>query len=110
MSDGAHYSALLPGLEESVKKVNDKAKVDWSLYYSVFGEPYVFAQKFDAVPADYEFGKMFWEMSKGLLVDGKIKPIKVTVNRGGSGLEGALEGLRESKEGKVSGEKLVYTL
>ena len=109
-ADGARYSALLPGLDDSVKGANDKAKVDWSLYYPVFGEPYVFGQRFDAVPANYEFGKVFWEVSKGLLAAGKIKPIKVTVNRGGSGLKGVLEGLRESKEGKVSGEKLVYTL
>ena len=40
----------------------------------------------------------------------KVKPVKVTVDRGGKGLKGVLEGLKVSKEGKVSAEKLVYTM
>lgn len=81
-----------------------------SLYYSVFGEPFWYAKRFEAAPANYDYGKTFWEMSKRLLEEGKVKPIRVTLNRGGKGLDGVLEGLRESKEGKVSAEKLVYTM
>lgn len=108
--DGGHYAALLGGLEDTVKAVNPRARADVSIYYSVFGEPFWFGRRVEAVPVNYEFGKTFWELSKKLLEEGKVKPIKVTVNRGGEGLKGALEGLRESKDGRVSAEKLVYTM
>jgi NADPH:quinone reductase-like Zn-dependent oxidoreductase len=111
MGDGAgHYAALLFGVEDAVKAVNDKIKVETSLYYTIFGEPVWYGQKIEAKPADYEFGKMFWDLSKTLLDEGKVRPIKTSVNRGGSGLEGVIAGLEESRAGKVSAEKLVYTL
>ena len=108
--DGSHYSALLGPLDEAVKKVNPSTKTDMTLYYSVFGEPFCYGKRFEAVPASYEYGKGFWEISKALLEEGKLKPVNVTVNRGGKGLEGVLEGLKESRLGKVSCEKLVYTM
>ncbi|SPN97149.1 related to toxD gene [Cephalotrichum gorgonifer] len=107
--DDVHYSAL-KYVQAAVLVVNPKATVDVSLYYTVFGEDFMYGEKLDAVPKNYEFGKTFWELSRELLAAGKVKPIRVSVNRGGSGLEGVLVGLNELREGKVSGEKLVYTL
>lgn len=104
------YWGLLAIDEKVVKGVNDKVESGYRLAYTMFGEPFEKRVKVPAIPADYEFGKMFWEVARGLLVEGKIKPARADVNRGGKGLEGVLVGLDELKQGKVSGVKLVYTL
>lgn len=111
MSDeGGQYAALLYGGDEVVKGINPKIETAVTLYYSVFGEKFFFGRPQEAVPEDYEFGKMFWELSRKLLAEGKVKPVRVDKNRGGSGLEGVLKGLEELKNGKHSAQKLVYTL
>ncbi|EQB55544.1 hypothetical protein CGLO_04526 [Colletotrichum gloeosporioides Cg-14] len=101
---------LLPVDKKKVQEVNPNADVQMSLYYTVFGEEFGYFGKRDAVPENYEFGKRFWELSRELLAAGKLKPIRVIKNRGGSGLEGVIVGLKELKEGKVSAGKLVYTI
>ena len=109
-AEGGKYRSLLPVGDKVIKAVNPKVEGGVTLAYTVFGEAF---RKWGPVPAnpqDYEFAKMFWEMSRGLLAEGKVKAARQDVNRGGKGLEGVLKGLREMKEGKVSGVKLVYTL
>ncbi|KAF4813849.1 Protein TOXD [Colletotrichum siamense] len=101
---------LLPVDKKKVQEVNPNADVQMSLYYTVFGEEFGYFGKRDAVPENYEFGKRFWELSRELLAAGKLKPIRVIKNRGGSGLDGVIVGLKELKEGKVSAGKLVYTI
>ncbi|KAI8252040.1 Protein TOXD [Colletotrichum sp. SAR 10_98] len=101
---------LLPVDKKKVQEVNPNADVQMSLYYTVFGEEFGYFGKRDAVPENYEFGKRFWELSRELLAAGKLKPIRVIKNRGGSGLDGVIIGLKELKEGKVSAGKLVYTI
>lgn len=108
--EGGHLGTVLPVPGDAVAAVNTKIKIYHSLYYTVFGEPYMYFGERPASLEDYEFGKRFWELSKGLLAEGKVRPIRVIRNRGGSGLEGVLVGLHESKEGRVSAGKLVYTL
>ncbi|KAM0287694.1 hypothetical protein ACHAQH_000224 [Verticillium albo-atrum] len=108
--EGGHIATLLPVSRSKVAEVNDKIKVELSLYYTIFGEEYTYMGKQPAVVENYEFGKRFWELSRGLLAEGKVKPIRVIKNRGGVGLEGVLVGLKEMKEGKVSAGKLVYTI
>ena len=49
---------------------------------------------------------MFVGIVEGLLKEGKIKAHPAKVRKGG--LKGVLDGLQEMREGKVSGEKLVY--
>jgi NADPH:quinone reductase-like Zn-dependent oxidoreductase len=107
---GGKYSSLLGVDDKVVKSVNEKVSNGVTLAYFVFGEEFKKGRPFPAKPEDYEFGKMFWEMSRGFLADGKVKAARQDVNRGGKGLEGVLAGLREMKEGKVRGVKLVYTL
>ncbi|KAK1723957.1 hypothetical protein CaCOL14_011431 [Colletotrichum acutatum] len=107
---GGVIGTLLPVDKKVVKEVNDKVEVKMSLYYTVFGEEFGYFGKRDPVPENYEFGKKFWEISRGLLAEGKLKPIRVVKNQGGSGLEGVVVGLKELKEGKVSAGKLVYTI
>ncbi|KAJ0299869.1 hypothetical protein Brms1b_013005 [Colletotrichum noveboracense] len=101
---------LLPVDKKKVQEVNPNVDVQMSLYYTVFGEEFGYFGKRDAVPENYEFGKRFWELSRELLAEGKLKPIRVIKNRGGSGLDGVIVGLKELKEGKVSAGKLVYTI
>ncbi|KAM0320007.1 hypothetical protein ACHAO8_000600 [Botrytis cinerea] len=110
-SSGGVYSTLLPVPTEEVHKYNSKVENKGTLGYTCLGEKFTFGStEFPAKPEDFEFAKTFWEMSRGLLADGKIKAHKVSVNKTGEGFEGILSGIQAVKEGKVSGEKLVYTL
>ncbi len=82
-----------------------------TLGYTVVGEDFRFGPKeFKASKEDIEFGKKWWEISRGLLEEVKIKVHKPSVNKYGKGFEGILEGMQAMREGKVSGEKLVFTL
>ena len=106
----ARYVALVPGFEEDVQRLNPHVKAKSILAYSAFGEPWVCEKKlFDAVPEDFEFQKEFVKMAEKYFADGLIRPPRVYLNRGGSGLRGILRGLEEIREGRVSGGKLVYT-
>lgn len=55
---------------------------------------------------DAWFMEMFIQIMEGLLVDGKIKVNPPSVCRGG--VRGIFDGLQAMREGKMSGEKLVY--
>jgi NADPH:quinone reductase-like Zn-dependent oxidoreductase len=111
MSDeGGAYASLSTVDGLVIHEVNPKVSNMGTLAYTIFGESF---EKFGVtppIPEDYEFGKVFWEYTRGLLASGKIKTAKLDVNRGGKGLQGVLIGLRELKENKVRGEKLVYTI
>lgn len=110
-SQGGVYSTLLPVPADEVKSINPKVEVKSTLGYTVVGEGFKFGpNEIPAKPEDFEFGKTFWEMSRGLLAEGKIKVHRPSVNKYGKGLDGVLEGMQQMKNGKVSGEKLVYTL
>jgi NADPH:quinone reductase-like Zn-dependent oxidoreductase len=104
------YTTLDGNNASIIHDVNPRISVEQTLAYTIFGERFEKFGVSEPVPQDYEFGKMFWELSRGLLADEKIKTAKPEVNRGGKGLEGVLVGLQELKEHKVSGTKLVYTL
>jgi hypothetical protein len=110
-SNGGVYSTLLPVPEEEVRKVNPKVQMNMTLGYTVVGEYFKFGpHEFPAKLEDFEFGKMFWEMSRDLLEKGAIKIHRPAVNKYGSGFEGILKGMDAMRQGKVSGEKLVFTL
>lgn len=108
--EGGRIGMLLGVPKKQIAEVNAKIDAQNTLYYTAFGEEYTYFGVKPAVPADYEFAKNFWELSRGLYAEGKVKSVRVIKNRGGEGLEGVLVGLRELKEGKVSGGKLVYKL
>lgn len=61
-------------------------------------------------PKEVAFSAKFKELTRDLLEQGKIRPPRVGLNVGGSGLEGVLKGLDELRQGKVKSQKLVYTL
>ncbi|RBR20122.1 uncharacterized protein FIESC28_05401 [Fusarium coffeatum] len=106
----ARYVALVPGFEDDVQRLNPHVVARSILAYSAFGEPWMYEKKFfDAVPEDFEFQKDFVKMAEKYFADGSVKPPRVYLNRGASGLPGILCGLEELREGRVSGGKLVYT-
>ncbi|PQE23526.1 zinc-binding oxidoreductase protein [Rutstroemia sp. NJR-2017a BVV2] len=103
-SEGGDYSALLPVHIER-PNVNDRL----TIAYTAVGEAFTFGDlPVAAKPEDKVFTEMFWGLSEKLLVEGKVRVHKPRVLPGG--LKGALEGLELLKEGKVSGEKLVYNV
>ncbi|KAF5676518.1 ToxD-like protein [Fusarium denticulatum] len=109
-SPSAIYISLNPGLEREVKRLNPDVTAEYILAYSATGNPWMYENKFfEAVRADYAFQKKFVKVAEKLFQEGLLKPARVYLNRGGSGLEGILKGLVDIKEGKVSGGKLVYT-
>jgi len=110
-SSGGTYTTLLPVPEDQVRKINDKVQVKSTLGYTVIGESFKFGpREMPAKPEDFEFGKMFWELSRDLLEKGSIKVHKPSVDKLGSGLKGVVEGMDFMRQGKLSGEKLVFTI
>ncbi len=95
-SSGGKYGTILP-----VKSPRDDLEVTSTFMYTIFNEPFHKAKNdFPAMKEDFEFAKMFMEITEGLLKDGKLKthPEKV----GNAGLEGALRGMEDMKADKVS--------
>ena len=99
---GGIYSALEP-IDSPRKDVESKS----TLAYTAIGEALTDYGR-PASMEDFEFSVMFWKLAGKLLEQGKLKvhPPSVRPN----GLRGVLEGLQEMREGKVSGEKLVYKI
>ena len=64
--------------------------------------------KIPANPGDYALCADFYTTTQDLLAAGRLKTHPADLRKGG--LDGVLEGLREMKEGKVSGKKLVYRI
>lgn len=110
--EGGTWAGLSIVGEEKLLEWNKNIKGPLvTLGYDAFGEEYDFGLVAREVkPGELEHARKFWDLAQGLLEDGRLKTVKPTVNRGGEGLEGVLKGLDELRNGRVSGEKLVYTL
>lgn len=107
---GGTYRALGAVDDAVVKGVNERVDNGFTVAFTALGEAFDVGFVVPAVPGDLEFAKMFGELVRELLAEGRVRPVRADVNRGGKGLEGTLVGMRELKEGRVSGTKLVYTL
>lgn len=104
-SKGGAYSSLLP----IDKLPRDDIEKKYTLAYTVTGETFNLGPTGSVVEGkaeDYAFAKKWWGISEKIFMEGKVKAHPVSVRKGG--LRGVLEGLQEMREGKVSGEKLVY--
>ena len=100
---GLHYSALL-GVKEFPR---EDVKTRSTIAYTGIGEAFEKrGRTVPAMPDHYLFAGRFMKVAAELLAAGKLKPGNFAVRAGG--LEGVVDGLRELKEGKVSGTKLVY--
>ncbi|KAF5715459.1 toxD [Fusarium mundagurra] len=107
----AIYISLNHGFDREVKRLNPDVTAKSILAYSATGNPWMYENRFyEAVPADFAFQKKFVKVAEKLIEEGLVKPPRVFLNRGGSGLEGVLKGLVDMRERKVSGGKLVYSL
>ncbi|CAF9934604.1 MAG: hypothetical protein HETSPECPRED_009283 [Heterodermia speciosa] len=108
-TDGAltkRYSSLL-GIDDFPRDDVDKKA---TIAYSAIGEDLSFPGRglFPAKEEDLHFMTKFIGIAQELLAEGKIKPHPVSLRPGG--LKGVLDGLQDMREGKVSGEKLVYRI
>lgn len=99
----AKYWTILP-----IKLPNRKdVDTGFTFMYTIFDDPFTKAGRdTPAIPEDFEFAKKFFGITEKLLAESKLKthPEKV----GPNGLEGVLQGLKDLKEDKISGNKLVY--
>jgi len=103
-SSGGEYSSLLPVSDFPRKDVNNRS----TLAYTIENEAFNFAgHDIPASKEDFEEGKKFWELTTQLMQDGKIK---VPPMQKGNSLNSVFDGLDQLRQGKVSGQKLVYTL
>lgn len=96
---------------EKIASIIDVEGQNWTLGYDAFGETFVWrgGQVRHGDPEERAFATRFLGIANEMLAEGKIKPIRRTVNWGGSGLEGVIKGMDQVKTGLVSAEKLVYT-
>lgn len=102
--DGGIYCNLL-GIDCPRKDVTSI----FFLGYSLSGESYIFeGDHYKAQPEDFEFGARFYRVAEKLWHEGKIRAHPERVGPGG--LIGVLDGLQEMREGRYSGEKLVYRI
>jgi NADPH:quinone reductase-like Zn-dependent oxidoreductase len=110
--EGGWYGGLLPIDREKLLSWNPRVHGPLhTLGYFAFEEEYrVGTTPMRVIPGELEHARLFCDVARGLLEQGKVKTVRPTVNRGGKGLEGVLKGLDELRQGRVSGEKLVYTL
>ncbi|KAG0648613.1 toxd [Hyphodiscus hymeniophilus] len=77
-----------------------------TVMYTMFGEYFTMRGiEFPAMPDDYDFAKKFMTLTEKLLAEGALKTHSEIIKP--NGFEGVLEGLKDLKEGKVSGKKLV---
>jgi len=113
MSDALNgrYASIGPVPAEKVAAFNPNVDHTLVLGQRAFGHDIIMrGRTLPADPASLYFAKMFWELTRQLLEEGKIKVHNFSVNEGGKGLTGVLSGLKLLKERKVSAKKLVYTL
>jgi hypothetical protein len=79
------------------------------LVYGITGEKYIFEGKhWEAQPTYYEFATNFFPLVEKLWGEGKWTEHPREVRSGG--LIGVLDGMKDMKEGKISGYKLVYNV
>lgn len=110
-SEGGKYAAIMSVNKEEVYSINSNVDGPYTtIMYTIFGERFVKWEESLPDLEEFEFAKKFWEISRGLLADGKLKAPRTIVNKGGDGFEGILKGLDELRANRVSGGKLVYTL
>lgn len=88
----------------------EDVKQTYSLGYTATGEYFVFSggKEWPASKDDLEFASNWHTFNESLLKDGKIKPHRPSLRSGG--IEKVLEGVNDVRTGKVSGEKIVYSI
>lgn len=102
-TSGGKYSSLLFPVDGPRKDI----AVSMVFAYTAYGEAFTkFGFDTPAKREDYVYASEFFGLCEGLLDEGKLVPHPS--GKRADGLEGVPEGLKELREGRVSGEKLVY--
>jgi hypothetical protein len=102
---GGKYSTLLFPVDCPRKDI----AVSMVFAYTAYGEAFTkFGYDSPAKLGDYLYASKFFDICEVLLAEGKLKPHRSVLRP--NGLDGILDGLHELREGRVSGEKLVYSV
>jgi len=102
---GGNYSSLLFPVECPRKDI----VVSMVFAYTAYGEAFTkFGHEFPVKLEDYLYASKFFDICEVLLAEGKLKPHPSA--RRPNGLDGIVDGFNELREGRVSGEKLVYSV
>lgn len=100
--DRCRYGAIL-----DVKPAQNDLHVVSTVMYTFFNESFIMGSlRFPAMPKDLDFARDFFALSEKLIADRKLRPQPETV--GQEGLRGALQSLKELRNGNISATKLVY--
>ncbi|KAJ5280553.1 Protein TOXD [Penicillium angulare] len=103
-TSGGDYCTLV-----RVKLERPDINYHWVLAYTCFGEPVKMGEiAIPALPEHKANAEKFAVLAEGLLAEEKLKTHPSRVGKGG--LNGVLDGLDLMRNGKVSGEKLVYNV
>ncbi|KAF8606095.1 GroES-like protein [Ceratobasidium sp. AG-I] len=95
--------------DEEAQALRKDIEIRNTTVYTSFGRAFALPTvEFPALPADREHMASWIPKIKDLVDSGKIKPNPVKVWAGG--LEAISEGLQYMRDGKVSGEKIVYNI
>lgn len=101
--NGGTIASLLPVPGVSRSDVTAKFR----LVHTITGRDFYLRQDiWPADPEDKAFGARVWSVLQTLLDEGRIQVHPPRVEEGGLG--GVFDGLQLLRQGKVSGEKLVY--
>lgn len=99
----ARYGSILPVKLPGRSDV----KTTFTFMYTIFNDAFTKAGRdTPAIPEDFEFAKKFFGIVEKLLAEGKLKTHPEQVGK--EGLKGALQGMEDMKNEKVSASKLVY--
>lgn len=108
---GGKLGVLLKVDADTVHAINPKIEVSRTMAYTVLGQEIRKGETvFPASKEDNDFAATWATLAEKLFKEGKVKPPKLDVNRGGSGLEGILVGMDELRNDRVSAQKLIYTI
>ena len=103
-SPGGIYCNLM-----GVEAPRDDIETIFFLGYTAIGQPFTYeGEDWPLVPEDYELAKRFAILVEDLLEKRMIKTHPATVRDGG--LEAISSGMQDIRDGKISGEKLVYII
>ncbi|KAL6909298.1 GroES-like protein [Trichoderma evansii] len=78
-------------IEDIITAANGELTYVWNCISegeSIYGTPFERGSYKEGQPEDNEFAKHFRDISEKLIQEGKVKPPKIELNCGGSGLEG----------------------
>ncbi|KAH8595746.1 chaperonin 10-like protein [Bisporella sp. PMI_857] len=107
------YVTLYPIVPSVLSSLNHTGSITQvtTVAYTAMGEPFTTGgYNIPANPADFTFAVRFWEITRALLEEGKLRPHRAAIDRCGTGWEGVMNGLELLKSGGVSGEKLVFRI